>query len=54
MTSFAIAGVPLHVRNDDSDDALERHVRAAMAGFPRARMVVVGTLDRAGCRMARH
>lgn len=50
MTSFAIAGVQMYVRNDDNADALEAHVRATMAGFPWVQMVAVGEAAPMGFR----
>ena len=50
MTSFALAGIQMHVGNHDNCDSIERHVRATLAGFPWVQMVVVGEAAPVGFR----
>ena len=50
MSSFAIAGVQMHVGNDDNCDEIHRLVRETMHAFPWVQMVVVGEAAPVGFR----
>lgn len=50
MSNFAIAGVQMHIRNDDNSEAIERHVRSTVFAFPWVQMVVVGEAAPVGFR----
>ena len=50
MSNFAIAGVQMHIRNDDNGDEIERHVRSTVFAFPWVQMVVVGEAAPVGFR----